>query len=76
MSIDNFWSSNKYLLNMNISVCYESNGPCEIDGAVIFDNDMVQKEMCNWKMNFPVAGRKRNFEFHNERKRKRSDSVL
>ena len=41
---------------MNISVCLESAGPCEV-ALVIFDNDRLPKPTCDWNTDFIIPGK-------------------
>lgn len=49
-------SENVFVVNMNLSVCYESAGPCEIS-IPVFDQHKLNKPACNWTRGFAVNGR-------------------
>lgn len=40
-----------YRVNMNLTVCFESNGPCMIIAPVL-TNTILPKPVCNWKTGF------------------------
>lgn len=46
----------QYVISMNISVCLESAGPCEV-ALVIFDNDRLPKPTCDWNTDFIIPGK-------------------
>lgn len=48
--IDDLNYDKLYMLNMNISVCFESRGPCVINSAVIFKNSLLPKTLCDFSM--------------------------
>ncbi|VDI71962.1 Hypothetical predicted protein [Mytilus galloprovincialis] len=41
----------QYLVDMNISVCYESSGPCELE-SMIFHDSVLHKKPCQWRTGF------------------------
>ena len=48
-------ADNELLLNMNISVCYEANGPCD-KTHIVFKDTKVPKTPCDWNIGFLQAG--------------------
>jgi hypothetical protein len=40
-----------YRVNMNLTVCFEANGPCMIIAPVLI-NTILPKPVCNWKTGF------------------------
>ncbi|CAC5374575.1 unnamed protein product [Mytilus coruscus] len=45
----------QYVISLNISLCLESSGPCEV-ALVIFDNDRLSKPTCDWNTDFIIPG--------------------
>ncbi|CAG2257233.1 unnamed protein product [Mytilus edulis] len=43
----------QYVISLNISICLESSGPCEV-ALVIFDNDRLSKPTCDWNTEFII----------------------
>ncbi|VDI33043.1 Hypothetical predicted protein, partial [Mytilus galloprovincialis] len=41
----------QYLVDMNISICYESSAPCELE-SMIFHSSVLHKKPCQWKTGF------------------------
>lgn len=46
----------QYVISLNISICLESSGPCEV-ALVIFDNDRLSKPTCDWNTEFIIPGK-------------------
>ncbi|XP_063410695.1 uncharacterized protein LOC134693725 [Mytilus trossulus] len=55
-TINNLPSENLYLLNMNLSVCFESPGVCEVGPVNIFVNTLLPKKTCDFSSDFVVTG--------------------
>ncbi|VDI16062.1 Hypothetical predicted protein [Mytilus galloprovincialis] len=54
--INNLPSENLYLVNMNLSVCFESSGACEVGPVNIFVNTLLHKKTCDFSNDFVVTG--------------------
>lgn len=54
-SIDDLADERKFLVNMNISVCFESDAPCLYD-IVLFQDSLLPKIMCDWESGFSIPG--------------------
>jgi hypothetical protein len=54
--IDDLKEEQSFQVNMDISVCFESNGICEIKMPV-FENMRLPKPMCNWNTDFAIPGK-------------------
>ncbi|CAC5411203.1 unnamed protein product [Mytilus coruscus] len=55
-TIHNLPSENMYLVNMNLSVCFESSGACEVGPVNIFVNTLLPKKTCDFSSDFVVTG--------------------
>ncbi|XP_052083535.1 uncharacterized protein LOC127720826 [Mytilus californianus] len=55
-TINNLLSENMYLVNMNLSVCFESSGACEVGPVNIFVNTLLPKKTCDFSSDFVVTG--------------------
>ena len=52
----NLANERKYLVSVNVSVCYETSGECEFT-AVILENVKLSKLDCDWGLqSFTVPG--------------------
>ncbi|VDI06314.1 Hypothetical predicted protein [Mytilus galloprovincialis] len=56
LTVDDLSEENLYIVNMNISVCFESKGPCAIESAVILQNSLIPKMQCNFTHGFNIQG--------------------
>ena len=56
-SIEDLWSKHMYLVNLNLSLCWDSVGSCDLDSVNILDNVLIQKKACDWSLTFPVSGK-------------------
>ncbi|XP_052067241.1 uncharacterized protein LOC127706624 [Mytilus californianus] len=54
-SIDDLAEERKFLVNMNISLCFESDAPCLYD-FVLFQDSLLPKIMCDWESGFSIPG--------------------
>ncbi|CAG2244639.1 unnamed protein product [Mytilus edulis] len=54
-SIDDLPEQRKFLVNMNISVCFESDDPCLYD-FVLFKDSLIPKILCDWESGFSIPG--------------------
>ena len=45
-----------YLVSTNISICLESNGPCELD-LKILENVKLPKSLCDFSQGFAIPGK-------------------
>ncbi|XP_052090897.1 uncharacterized protein LOC127727822 [Mytilus californianus] len=52
-NIEDLQSQRKYKVNVNLSVCIESFGPCLYD-AVVFKDAVIPKIMCDWEADFSL----------------------
>lgn len=57
MKVDDLHEENLFLVNMNISVCFESRGPCVIESAIILQNSLIPKMSCGFSHGFNIAGK-------------------
>lgn len=48
--VENFWSVNKYLVNLKLSVCLFVSGVCEVENIIIFENIVFFKKSCNFNL--------------------------
>ncbi|XP_076089891.1 uncharacterized protein LOC143061777 [Mytilus galloprovincialis] len=55
-TINNLPIENMYLVNMNLSVCFESSGACEVGPVNIFVNTLLHKKTCDFSSDFVVTG--------------------
>jgi hypothetical protein len=42
-----------YITNLQISICLESGGPCEISNQTVFNNSLLAFRQCNWAQTLP-----------------------
>lgn len=56
LTVDDLSEENLYIVNMNISVCFEAKGPCAIESAVILQNSLIPKMQCNFTHGFNIQG--------------------
>jgi hypothetical protein len=49
-TIDNLYGSRQFLLNMNISFCFESHGDC-YKNVTVFENTLLPKKLCPYTDN-------------------------
>jgi len=54
--IDDLVVEKKYLLNVKLSICFETSGDCQYVFNV-FEDSKVPKLGCNWGDNFPIKGK-------------------
>ena len=45
-----------YLVSTNVSICLESNGPCELD-LKILENAKLPKSVCDFSQGFAIPGK-------------------
>jgi len=45
-----------YLVSMSVSICLESNGPCELD-LKILENVKLPKSLCDFSQGFAIPGK-------------------
>ena len=45
-----------YLVSTNVSICLESNGPCELD-LKILENVKLPKSLCDFSQGFAIPGK-------------------
>lgn len=48
-------SDHQYLVDMNVSVCFESAGPCELT-STMFHKTFLPKMPCQWQTGFIQTG--------------------
>lgn len=53
--VEDLVGEEQYVISMNISLCLEANGPCEVS-LVLFDNDRLPKPKCDWNTDFIIPG--------------------
>lgn len=53
--IEDFKVSRQYMVNFNLSVCFETYYPCAIHVPVL-RNTQLPKRICNWKNDFIDTG--------------------
>ena len=46
----------KFIVNLDLSVCVETNGAC-LDDIVLFKDAAVPKILCNWDTEFSIPGK-------------------
>ncbi|CAG2196992.1 unnamed protein product [Mytilus edulis] len=49
--IEDLQIQRKFRVDLNLSICFESNEPCLYE-IVLFKDDLVPKILCNWEANF------------------------
>ena len=54
--IDDLDSERKFLVSLNLSVCFESKGPCLISMPVL-RKTQLPKALCDWKSDFVDPGK-------------------
>ena len=55
-------SENVYGVRFNLSICLDSNGPCEVH-IEVFDEHRLNKPSCNWTRGFAIEGKLRIAEY-------------
>ena len=45
-----------YLVSTNVSICLDSNGPCELD-LKILENAKLPKSVCDFSQGFAIPGK-------------------
>lgn len=53
-TLDNLYNSRQYLLNLNISQCYEAD--CAVT-HVVLTNSLLSKPVCDWSMDYLIKSR-------------------
>lgn len=54
-TIDDLVSDDVFVFNMNVSVCLESSGPCEVQ-LHVFKGTKLPKQTCNWNTDYKIKG--------------------
>ena len=54
--VETLWSDQTYIVNLKVSLCLESGGPCEISNQTVFNNSLLAFRQCQWAQDLP-AGR-------------------
>jgi len=49
-----------FLVNLNMSVCYESSGACEVGPIYVFVNTLLPKTSCDFSSDFLVTGKQKS----------------
>ena len=49
--IENLESERKFMVSLNLSICFESHGPCVVN-IPILKNTQLPKSICDWKSDF------------------------
>jgi hypothetical protein len=55
MSVIDLIGEGAYLINLNVSVCYEANSACHSE-IIILDNALLPKMTCQWDNDFVNEG--------------------
>ena len=55
MTVHDLVGEAAYLMNLNVSVCYEANAACHSE-IVIFDDTLLPKTTCQWDNDFVSEG--------------------
>ncbi|XP_063447896.1 uncharacterized protein LOC134727443 [Mytilus trossulus] len=55
-TVNNLLTENLYLVNMNLSICFESSGACEVGPVNILVNTLLHKKPCDFSSDFAVTG--------------------
>ncbi|VDI38368.1 Hypothetical predicted protein [Mytilus galloprovincialis] len=50
--IDEFYNERMFIVSLNISICYEANGPCALE-MMIFENNKLPIPFCDFSQGFP-----------------------
>lgn len=54
--IDDLVTERKFLVNLNLQICFESNKPCDVD-IPVFTNTKLPKKPCDWTTDFIDDGK-------------------
>lgn len=54
--IEDFQTARTFMVNLNLSICFESNLPCMIN-IPILRHTQLPKQICNWKSDFIDPGK-------------------
>ena len=54
-TIEDLVSDNVFVFNMNVSVCLESSGLCEVQ-LHVFKGAKLPKQTCNWNTDYKIKG--------------------
>ena len=49
--IENLESERKFMVSLNLSICFESHSPCVVSIPVL-KNTQLPKSICDWKSDF------------------------
>lgn len=49
--VEDLESEKKYMVSLNLSICFESHGPCVVSIPVL-KNARLPKAVCDWKSDF------------------------
>ena len=55
-NIDNLYEERAYLINLNLSLCYEANQPCDIIIPIMVNN-LLRKQVCDWGTEYRIPGK-------------------
>ncbi|KAK3101936.1 hypothetical protein FSP39_007496 [Pinctada imbricata] len=54
--IEDLWTRQELLMDMNISVCFEAYGPCLINNVAVLKNQLFPKKACSLSPSIPING--------------------
>ncbi|CAG2190131.1 unnamed protein product [Mytilus edulis] len=54
LNVYDVYNEKQFLVNMNVSICFEDGGPCDLDNIIVLENSLLNKGQCDFNTQFPV----------------------
>ncbi|VDI36462.1 Hypothetical predicted protein, partial [Mytilus galloprovincialis] len=54
LNVYDVYNEKQFLVNMNVSICFEDGGPCDLDNIPVLENSLLNKGQCDFNTQFPV----------------------
>ncbi|XP_076085495.1 uncharacterized protein LOC143056292 [Mytilus galloprovincialis] len=54
LNVYDVYNERQFLVNMNVSICFEDGGPCDLENIPVLENSLLNKGQCDFNTQFPV----------------------